>query len=90
MKNHWDCSCFKNKIEDKSCSLILHYYEKLLKNVFSETTNLQLSICKNNIDKLFILSRYAKQNNLLLSINYLNQPKGTVLRLRNRIEITIV
>ncbi|PKK60255.1 hypothetical protein RhiirC2_793600 [Rhizophagus irregularis] len=44
LKHHWDHSCFKDKIEDKSCSLITHYYEKLLENVFNGIMNLQLSI----------------------------------------------
>ncbi|UZO23462.1 uncharacterized protein OCT59_015802 [Rhizophagus irregularis] len=41
-------------------------------------------------NKLFISFQYAKQNNLLPPINHLNQPKGTVLRLRDGREITIV
>ncbi|PKC58306.1 hypothetical protein RhiirA1_471161 [Rhizophagus irregularis] len=44
LKHHWNHSCFKDKTEDKSCLLITHHYEKLLENVFSGITNLQLSI----------------------------------------------
>jgi hypothetical protein len=50
----------------------------------------QSSNSKSNTSEIFISSRYAKQNNLLPSINYLNQPKGTVLRLKNKTVITIV
>ncbi len=47
----------------------------------------QLLDLKGIISEIFISSRYAKQNNLLPSINYLNQP---ALRLRDRTKITIV
>ena len=50
----------------------------------------QSSNYKSNTSEIFISSRYAKQNNLLPSINYLNQSKGATLRLRNGVEITIV
>ena len=36
--------------------------------------------------EIFISSIYAKQNNL----NNLNQPKGTMLKLKDRIKVTIV
>ena len=41
----------------------------------------QSSTCKSNTSEIFISSRYAKQNNLLPSINNLNQP---ALRLKER------
>ena len=43
--------------------------------------------CKSNTSEIFISSRYAKQNNLLPSINNLNQP---ALRLEDRTKITFV
>ncbi|PKK62483.1 hypothetical protein RhiirC2_790311 [Rhizophagus irregularis] len=42
---------------------------------------------ESNTSEIFILSQYAKQNNLLPSINHLNQP---ALRLRDGIKITFV
>ena len=53
-------------------------------------TSDQSPASKGNTGEIFISSRYAKQNNLLPSINYLNQPKGAMLRLRNGVEITII
>jgi hypothetical protein len=50
-------------------------------------TSYQSSNCKSNTGEIFISSRYAKQNNLLPSINHLNQP---ALRLRDRTKITFV
>ena len=50
-------------------------------------TSYQSSNCKSNTSEIFISSRYAKQNNLLPSINNLNQP---ALRLEDRIKITFV
>ena len=50
-------------------------------------TSYQSSNCKSNTSEIFISSRYAKQNNLLPSVNYLNQP---ALRLRDRTKVTIV
>ena len=50
-------------------------------------TSYQSSNCKSNTSEIFISSRYAKQNNLLPSINNLNQP---ALRLADRIKITFV
>jgi hypothetical protein len=43
--------------------------------------------CKSNTSEIFISSRYAKHNNLLPSINHLNQP---ALRLRDGTKITFV
>jgi hypothetical protein len=53
-------------------------------------TSYQSSNCKSNTSEIFISSRYAKQSNLLPSINNLNQPKGTALRLRDGTKITFV
>ncbi|CAG8521151.1 4704_t:CDS:2 [Ambispora gerdemannii] len=50
-------------------------------------TSYQSSNCKSDTGEIFISSRYAKQNNLLPSINNLNQP---ALRLEDRIKITFV
>ena len=47
----------------------------------------QSSNCKSNTSEIFISSRYAKQNNLLPSIDHLNQP---ALRLRDGTKITFV
>jgi hypothetical protein len=45
------------------------------------------SNCKSNTSEIFISSQYAKQNNLLPSINNLNQP---ALRLKDGTKITFV
>ncbi|CAG8496944.1 2391_t:CDS:2 [Ambispora gerdemannii] len=45
--------------------------------MFSPTSYRSLN-CKSNTSEIFISSLYAKQNNLLPSINHLNQPKGSV------------
>ncbi|CAB4488985.1 unnamed protein product [Rhizophagus irregularis] len=50
-------------------------------------TSYQSSNCRSNTSEIFISSLYAKQNNLLPSINYLNRP---VLKLDDGTEITIV
>jgi hypothetical protein len=50
-------------------------------------TSYQTSNCKNNTSEIFISSRYAKQNNLLPSINNLNQP---ALRLNDGTNVTFV
>ncbi|SRR6266498_2839383 len=49
-------------------------------------TSYQSSNCKSDTGEIFISSIYAKQNNL----NHLNQPKGTMLRLKDGIKITII
>ena len=50
-------------------------------------TSYQSSNYKSNISEIFISSQYAKQKNLLLFINYLNQ---FTLRLRDKTKIMIV
>ena len=50
-------------------------------------TSYQSLNCKSNTSEIFISSRYAKQNNLLPSINNLNQP---VLALKDGTKITFV
>jgi hypothetical protein len=50
-------------------------------------TSYQLSAPKGTTSEIFISSRYAKQNNLLPSINHLNQP---ALRLKDGTKITFV
>ncbi|CAB4490276.1 unnamed protein product [Rhizophagus irregularis] len=50
-------------------------------------TSYQSSNCRSNTSEIFISSLYAKQNNLLPSINHLNRP---VLKLEDGTEITIV
>ncbi len=50
------------------------------------STSYQSSNCKSDTGKIFISSIYTKQNNL----NHLNQPKGTMLRLKDGIKITII
>jgi len=50
-------------------------------------TSYQSSNCKSNTIEIFISSRYAKQNNLLPSINHLNQP---TLRLKDGTKIMFV
>ncbi len=85
MKNHWNCSCFKAK----TSTITKNTISSVEQEMFS-LTSYRSSNCKSNISRLFISSLYAKQNNLLLSTNHFNQPKGTTLRLRNGIKITIV
>ena len=50
----------------------------------------QSSNCKSNTSEIFISSRYAKQNNLLPSIDHLNQNGVPALRLRDGTKITFV
>ena len=50
-------------------------------------TSYQSSAPNETISEIFISSRYAKQNNLLPSIDHLNQP---ALRLRDSIKITFI
>ena len=50
-------------------------------------TSYQSSAPNETISEIFISSRYAKQNNLLPSIDHLNQP---ALRLRDGTKITFV
>jgi hypothetical protein len=49
-------------------------------------TSYQSSNCKSNTSEIFISSRYAKQNNLLPSINNLNQ---STLALKDGTKITL-
>jgi hypothetical protein len=81
MKNHLNYSYFKTEI--------IIIVKNIISNIFLPTSY-QFLNCKSNISRLFISFLFAKQNNLLSSINYLNQPKGTILRLKNEIEITII
>jgi hypothetical protein len=53
-----------------------------IRNLWNDRSN-----CKSNTSEIFISSRYAKQNNLLPSINNLNQP---ALRLKDGTKITFV
>jgi hypothetical protein len=53
-----------------------------IRNLWNDRSN-----CKSNTSEIFISSRYAKQNNLLPSINHLNQ---SALRLKDGIKITFV
>jgi len=53
-----------------------------IRNLWNDRSN-----CKSNTNEIFILSRYTKQNNLLPSINNLNQP---ALALKDRTKITFV
>ncbi|GES96036.1 hypothetical protein GLOIN_2v1834454 [Rhizophagus clarus] len=50
----------------------------------------QSSNSKSNISEIFISSRYAKQNNLLPSIDHLNRNRVPVLRLSDGTKITFV
>jgi hypothetical protein len=101
MKHHWDNSCFKtNKhieaILKRPAHLLTSSKSEILREKSSDRRGV-LYPGKNTPDSLpqfdrtsgseiFISSIYAKQNNL----NHLNQPKGTVLRLRDGTVITIV
>ncbi|CAB4478969.1 hypothetical protein RhiirA1_455156 [Rhizophagus irregularis] len=93
MKDHWNYSCFKAETAtmakntmpsapnfEPAC--ILTTRQEMI-----SPTSYQSSNCKSNTSEIFILSLYAKQNNLLPSINYLNQP---ALRLKDGTKTMIV
>jgi hypothetical protein len=85
MKNYWNKSCSKVIIPNTS-----NFEPACISPARQEMvspTSYQSSNCKNNTSEIFILSLYAKQNNLLPSINHLNQ---LVLKLYEETEITIV
>ncbi|GES90607.1 hypothetical protein GLOIN_2v1707112 [Rhizophagus clarus] len=50
----------------------------------------QSSNCKSNTSEIFISSRYTKQNNLLPSIDHLNQNGVPALRLKDGTKITFI
>ena len=86
MKNHWNYSCFKAETTTMAENTMpsAPNFEPACNSVTSgnqekiSPTSYQPSNCRSNTGKLFISSRYAKQ------------PKGTVLRLRDGTEITVV
>ncbi|PKC51588.1 hypothetical protein RhiirA1_483412 [Rhizophagus irregularis] len=90
MKDHWNYSCFKTET--------ITIAPPARQEMISPTSYQSLN-CKSNTSEIFILSLYAKQNNLLgplpyapsartlSSINHLNQP---TLRLKDGTKITIV
>ncbi|CAB4490133.1 hypothetical protein RhiirA5_424405 [Rhizophagus irregularis] len=93
MKNHWNYSCFKantatiTKNTMLSASNFEPAYIPPSGQEMISPTSYQSSNCRINTSEIFISSLYAKQNNLLPSINHLNQP---VLKLEDGTEITIV
>jgi hypothetical protein len=95
MKHHWDNSYFKtNKhieahLFASSKSEILHEKSSDWRGILypeKNTPDSLLQFDRTSGSKIFISFIYTKQNNL----NHLNQPKGTVLRLRDGTVITIV
>ena len=95
MKNHWNYSCFKAETVTiaKNTMPSAPNFEPACISVTSgnqeviSPTSYQSSNCKSNTSEIFISSQYAKQNNLLPSINHLNQP---ALRLKDGTKITFV
>ncbi|PKY38909.1 hypothetical protein RhiirA4_483845 [Rhizophagus irregularis] len=63
------------------------YISPAMQEMILPTSYYQLSNCKSNISEIFISSWYVKQNNLLPSINHLNQ---LTLRLKDKTKIMIV
>ena len=78
MKDHWNYSCFKTE----TTTIAPPARQEMI-----SPTSYQSSNCKSNTSEIFISSWYAKQNNLLPSINNHNQP---ALRLRDGTKITFV
>src|ERR1043165_6371938 len=62
------------------------YITNTMQEIISPILHQSLN-CKSNTSEIFISSRYAKQNNLLPSIDHLNQP---ALRLRDGTKIPFV
>ena len=99
MKHHWDNSCFKtNKhieaVLKRPAHLLASSKSEILREKFSDQRGVLYSekitpdsLFSEQMGKIFISSLYAKQNNLLPSINHLNQ---LVLRLRDGTKVTIV
>ena len=92
MQEHWDQEC-SDPLSDLGCERVKQqaFDKSFFKNKFYQketafTQQIDKSKGLTSLNKLFISSLYAKQNNL----NHLNQPKGTVLRLRDGTEITVV
>jgi hypothetical protein len=84
MQGHWDQEC-SDPLSDLGRARVKQqaFDKSFFKNKFSQKETaftLQIDRSKGPTppNKLFISSRYAKQNNLLPPINHLNQPKGTV------------
>ncbi|RIA84912.1 hypothetical protein C1645_831569 [Glomus cerebriforme] len=90
MKNHRNYSCFKAEtaiIATNTMPSAPKFEPACISPARQEIilpTSYQSSNCKSNTSEIFILSQYAKQNNLLSST------KGTVLKLRNGTKVTIV
>src|SRR4051794_30544896 len=102
MQEHWDQECSDPLSDLGRARVKQQAFDKFKENdligVYCNKLRLPLKYWDSIRDKthsltppnkLFISSRYAKQNNLLLSTKHLNQPKGTVLRLKDGTEITI-
>ncbi|PKY57771.1 hypothetical protein RhiirA4_479102 [Rhizophagus irregularis] len=93
MKNHWNNSCFKAETATIAKNTIPsdpNFEPACIPPARQEMislTSYQSSNCRSNTSEIFISSLYAKQNNLLPSINHLNRP---VLKLEDGTEITIV
>ena len=92
MKDHWDNSCFKTEtatIAKNTMPSAPNFEPACILPAKQEIilpTSYQSLNC-GSTSEIFISSLYAKQNNLLPSINYLNRP---VLKLDDGTEITIV
>ena len=90
MKNHWNYSCFKAEtttMAENTIPSAPNFEPACISPTRQEMilpTSYQSSGLKGITSDIFILSQYAKQNNLLPST------KGTVLRLRDGTKVTIV
>jgi len=85
MKDHWNKSCSKVIIPSTP-----NFEPACISPASQEMvspTSYHSSNCGSNTSEIIISSLYAKQNNLLPSINHLNRP---VLKLDDGMEITIV
>ena len=95
MKHHWDNSCFKTN-KHIEAHLLASLKSEILREKCSDrrdvlypeknTPDSLLQFDRTSRSEIFISSIYAKQNNL----NHLNQPKGTMLRLKDGTKVTIV
>ncbi|UZO07064.1 uncharacterized protein OCT59_027367 [Rhizophagus irregularis] len=91
MKNHWNYSCFKAKtatIAKNTMSSAPNFEPTCISPTSYHSSGPSQRCSEPGVtSKVFMSSLYAKQNNLLPSINHLNQP---VLKLEDGTEITIV
>ena len=99
IKNHWNYSCFKTETTtiakntipgapnfEPACNSSIRH-EIISPTSYQSSGSSQRRSGQGTSNKIFISSLYAKQNNLLPSINHLNQPS---LRFKDGTIVTIV